>query len=461
MNPNLERAQNSLRSFAAAVHLAFRCPPHIRLLIRELESLERAETDRLMIFCPPRHGKSLLVSGIFPAWYLGRHPEQSVIASSYGAELATDFGRKTKATIADLPFRAIFPGVRLLEDTQSTSRLGLLQGGNYYAVGAGGALTGRGANLIVLDDLVKNYEEANSETARRSLQSWFETTLYSRLEPGGKIALIMTRWHQDDLAGWLLREHAADGWRVISLPAIAEENDPLGREEGAPLWPQRYPLEVLERIREAIGSAAWLSLYQQRPSAATGNVFKKDWWQFYDPDDEIEPLRISLSLDTAFSAKQSSDYSVCEIWGETETGHYLLNVWRARVEFPRLIAIVNELADVWHPSAILIEEAASGQSLIQALRASTILPVIAVKHQSRSKEARASAASPTIEAGRVFLPIEAPWLPAFLEELSSFPNGAHDDMVDALSQFLNWARIAPIETEEYRDNSDLNALFGR
>jgi predicted phage terminase large subunit-like protein len=349
----------------------------------------------------------------------------------------------------------------VLEDTQSTSRLGLLEGGNYYAVGSGGSLTGRGANLIVLDDLVKGHAEAHSLTARASLQAWFESTHYSRLEPNGRIVLIMTRWHQDDLAGWLLREHAADGWRVISLPAIAEENDPLGRQEGAALWPARYPLETLERIREAIGSSAWLSLYQQRPSAAEGGIFKRDWWQFYDPDDEIEPLRIILSLDTAFSAKQSADYSVCEIWAECGDGYYLLHVWRGRVEFPRLIFVANELAAQWSPHALLIEDAASGQSLIQALRASTILPVIPVKHQSRSKEARAAAASPMVEAGRVFLPREAPWLPAFLDELSSFPNGAHDDQVDALAQFLNWSRLAPIETERDEPSWDLISMYGR
>ena len=259
----------------------------------------------------------------------------------------------------------------------------------------------------------------------------------------------------------MLSEHKSENWRVVNLPALAETDDQLGREEGEALWPARYPLETLERIREAIGSAAWLSLYQQRPQAAEGGIFKRDWWQFYDLDDEIEPLRIILSLDTAFSAKQSADYSVCEIWAECGDGYYLLHVWRGRVEFPRLIAIVNELAGAWNPHALLIEDAASGQSLIQALRASTILPVIPVKHQSKSKEARAAAASPVVEAGRVFLPREAPWLGAFLDELSSFPNGAHDDQVDALSGFLNWARLSPIESERDEPSWDLERMFWR
>jgi predicted phage terminase large subunit-like protein len=461
MNPNLELAQNSLRHFAPAVYPSFKAPRHLRMLVHELEALERGDHDRLIVTMPPRHGKSLLTSAIFPSWFIGRHPESSIIAASYGQELASDFGRRVKAIVTDLAFRSIFPNVRLLEDSQATHRLGTIQGGLYFAVGAGGALTGRGGDLIVLDDPIKNREEAESDTARRSLQGWFESVLYPRLEPGGRIALIQTRWHEADLCGWLLSEHKSENWRVVNLPALAETDDPLGRAEGEALWPARYPLETLERIREAIGSAAWLSLYQQRPQAAEGGIFKRDWWRSFDPDDQQEPLRITLSLDTAFSAKQSADYSVCETFAECADGYYLLHVWRGRVEFPRLIAIVNELADQWNPHALLIEDAASGQSLIQALRASTILPVIPVKHQSRSKEARAAAASPMVEAGRVFLPREAPWLPAFLDELSSFPNGAHDDQVDALSGFLNWSRLSPIESEDYSDNSDLNALFGR
>jgi predicted phage terminase large subunit-like protein len=254
-----------------------------------------------------------------------------------------------------------------------------------------------------------------SSAERRSLQSWYESVAYTRLQPNGAIVLIQTRWHEDDLAGWLLREHAAEGWRVMCLPAVAETNDLLGRRESAALWPERFELDALERIRSAIGSAAWIAMYQQRPAPDEGGIFKRQWWRSYA---DQPPYRTAIfSVDTAFKTTQTSDYSVIQVWLSNPEGFYLAHTWRERVEFPELQKAVVELASHWRPDAVLIEDAASGQSLIQALQAETRLPVLPVKPLG-DKVARASAVSPLIESGRVFLPA-AGWLSDFMDEVSS------------------------------------------
>jgi predicted phage terminase large subunit-like protein len=430
-------ARDDLGCYGAALDSRFELARHHKLLVQQLERVESGLFDRLMIFMPPRHGKSLITSTLFPAWYLGRHPEHSIIAASYGAELATDFGRRVRNFVADPLHRAIFPTCVLAGDSSAVHRFNLEAGGAYYSVGAGGPITGRGANILLIDDAVKNREEAFSQTARRSLQAWYETTAYTRLAPGGSIIVIATRWHVEDLPGWLLKEHASEGWKVINLAALAEPDDALGRKEGEPLWPERFPAEVLERIKEAIGTSAWQSLYQQRPVAETGGIFQKDWWRSYK--DAPECRRIVFSADTAFKTGQSNDYSVIQVWGEAAAGYHLLHVWRQRAEFPELKRQAIALAEIWKPNAVLVEDMASGQSLIQSLQAETRLPILPVKPLG-DKVARASAVSPIVESGRVYLPESAAWLGDFLDEVSSFPAAPHDDQVDALSQALNYLR---------------------
>jgi predicted phage terminase large subunit-like protein len=290
---------------------------------------------------------------------------------------------------------------------------------------------------LLIDDPVKSHEDASSSAFRRSLQSWYESVAYTRLQPGGSIVLIQTRWHEDDLAGWLLREHAGENWQVISLPALAEPGDALGRTEGAALWPERFPLETLTRIREAIGTAAWASMYQQRPVPEQGAILRRDWFKTFDPGAEYH--RIIFSLDTAFKTGTANDYSVIEVWGESATGYHLLHVVRERLEFPALQSRAVALAAFWRPHAVLIEDAASGQSLIQSLKAETRLPILPVKPQG-DKQSRAHAVSPLVESGRVFLPESASWRDDFLDEVTSFPSAPHDDQIDALTQALTWLR---------------------
>ena len=429
-------AYRDLACYSIAQFPLFERAPHHERIISKLEAVERGEIKRLMILLPPRHGKSLITSSMFPAWFLGRHPEQHLIFATYGQELSDEFGRRVRNFVASPVHGAIFPSCRLSEYSTAAQRFNTTAGGGYIAVGRGGPITGRGADLLLIDDPLKDREEANSETVRKSLHEWYTFVAYTRLTRGGAIIVIQTRWHEDDLAGRLLREHANDGWHVLSLPAIAERDEGF-RNEGDALWPGIFPLEELNRIREAVGGAAWASLYQQRPAAAEGAIFKRTWWRSY-----LQPPKFSQILqswDTAFKKGADNCFSACTTWGLAESGYYLLSVWRGRVEFPELRRVLIAQAEEWKPNAILIEDRASGQSLLQELKSATTLPVLAVKADS-DKLSRAQAVTAIVEAGKVYLPEEAPWLTDYIDELASFPTGLYDDQVDSTAQALNYFR---------------------
>ena len=356
--------------------------------------------------------------------------------------MALFHSRKARDIFTSSETRVLFPHVHhrperpgqeiIIPERQAAHEWGTKQGGSYYAVGVGGGLTGRGFNIGIIDDPVKDAAEASSKTYRDNIWDWYTAVFHTRQRPGAAEIVVMTRWHEDDLVGRLLKlakeNPEADQWIVLHLKAI---------EDGKALWPERYPLEILEKIKATIGSRAFESLYQGEPSIAEGEIIKREWWQYFDELPNLQ--RIIHSWDTAFKTKQSNDFSVCTVWGEADNGYYLLNVWRGRVEFPELKAVATALNEKDKPSAVLIEDMASGQSLIQELGRGTPLPVLPVK-VDKDKISRASAASPLIEAGKVFLPRNAPWLYDYLEELSAFPNGAFDDQVDSTTQALNWMR---------------------
>jgi predicted phage terminase large subunit-like protein len=421
---------------------------HLEILIGELEAVERGEVKRLAVAMPPGHAKSTVGTLSFPSWFLGRHPNRQVISVSHTAELATDFGRKVLGLVGSDLFRAAFPAFQLAGDAGSASRFTTRKGGAYYAVGLGGAITGRRANLIVIDDPFKDRADAMSPAIRKAVKEAYTSTIYPRLMPQGAIVLISTRWHEDDLIGWLTREHRDDDWRLISMPAIAE-SDEGWRRPGEALWPEAFPIPELERMRRAIGEAAWVSLYQQRPAAAEGAVFKRDWWRTYlEPPAAFE--RVVFSADTAFSAAETADYSVITVWGETKTAFYLLHLLRSRLEFPELKRALAGLASQWRPNTVLVENRASGQSLIQELQRETSFPVLAVD-VSKDKITRANAVTPMVEAGRVYVPESAPWVGSYLDELSSFPAAQHDDQVDSTTMALDYLgrRTSEFDLAEY------------
>jgi predicted phage terminase large subunit-like protein len=432
-----------LLAYAAYQWPGYKPAPHHRLIARHLEAVERGDIKRLMIFMPPRAGKSMLVSEFFPAWYLGRNPNHYLIAATYAQELADDFGRKVRNQIADPAFRLVFPGVALSGDSQASKRFHVTSyeggpSGAYFATGIGGPMSGRGSHLLLVDDAVKNREEAESAAIRQRNKDWFTSTAYTRLMPGGRIVVVMTRWHSDDLAGWLLETQPHENWTVLNLPAIAEVNDEIGRKPGEALWPESFPLEVLEKIRASIGSRDWTALYQQRPAPAEGGIFKAHWFARYDkPKEKYD--QVVQSWDTASKAGELNDPSVCLTFGVRQDGFDLLQAMVRRLEYPDLKLLVTRQAGDWSPNAILIEDKASGMQLLQDLKRETQLPLIGINPE-KDKITRAAAVSAMVEAGKLALPTHAPWLTDFEMELMTFPNAANDDQVDALTQFLSWSK---------------------
>ena len=387
-----------------------------------------------MVFMPPRHGKSQVVSKKFPAWYLGRNPNNEIIITSYAADLAYDFSRMARNTLRDWGH---LWDVQLAADSSAVGRWGINEhAGALMAAGVGGPITGRGAHVAIIDDPLKNWEDALSETIRQKVWDWYLTTLRTRLAPGGAIVLVMTRWHEDDLAGRLLAEASIGGekWEVISLAAEAEKDDPLGRKPGEWLWPERYPPTEYEDTKTALGTQKWVALYQQRPSPPEGSIIKRQWWQYYrEPPAKFD--EIIQSWDCAFKDLSTSDFVVGQVWGRVGAEYYLLDQTRDRMDFPATLQAVRQLTSKWpRARAKLIEDKANGTAVIQVLK-KEIPGIIAVEPQG-GKEARASAVSPSIEAGNAYLPQNAPWVKDFVDECAAFPNGAHDDQVDAMSQAL-------------------------
>jgi len=427
----------------------YKVPPHLIALAEALENVERGELKRLIVLMPPRHGKSELISLRFPCWYLAKHPEDYMVQAGYAESIALTHSRKARDIFISPEMVRLFPDIHhrperpgqevVIPERQAAHEWGTKQGGSYYAVGIGGGLTGRGFDVGIIDDPVKDEEEASSQTIRDKVWDWYQKVFRTRAEPDAAIIVVMTRWHPEDLVGRLLKQAredpASDQWEVLHFPAI---------RDGEALWPERYPLGVLENIRSSIGGRAFESLYQGNPTVAEGQIIKREWWQYFrQPPSFTRKLH---SWDTAFKDKTQNDYSVCTVWGEAQNGYYLLDVWRGKVEFPELKKVAIALYDRDLPGVVIVEDKASGQSLIQELQRNTRIPVLPVK-VDRDKVARAYAATPTIEAGKVFLPESAPWLFDYIEELSAFPNSEFDDQVDSTTQALSFMR-GPIHTDK-------------
>jgi predicted phage terminase large subunit-like protein len=406
-----------------------------RLMIDYLGKLIRGEIRKLAVITPPRIGKTLLGNIMVPAFVLGRDPTERIISVSYGSELSETWGRRVRNSIGDPTFREIFPGCQLSADSAAAYRFETTRSGEYSAVGRGGPVTGKGASLLILDDLIKDASEANSEVTCRSTIDWIQNVAFTRLTPTGRVLAIGTRWSDRDPMGWILQQA---GWTVLHLPALAMANDPLGREPGEALWPSQFPVHVLEQIKRDIGGRNFETLYMGNTSAAGGTIFKREWFQRYQQRPE-KFSRIIQSWDTSFKTGATNDYSVGVTVGVTQTGFYLLNLVRGKWEFPELKRQFALQADMWRPSEILIEDRASGQSLNQELKLATNYPVIPIK-ADRDKETRASATTGYYESSRVLFPADAPWVADLEDELASFPGGLHDDQVDALSQALNRLR---------------------
>ncbi len=418
----------------------YEIPPHIRLLSTAIVETVKSG-GRLLVQMPPRSGKSETTSVWTPVWFLNVWPRKKVMLASYEADFAASWGRRARNLIEEHQGELL---VRLAPDSTAANRWNTPEGGGMTTAGAGGALTGRGADVLVVDDVHKNAEEAYSQAHRDTTWEWWTTTALTRLEPGAAVVVVGTRWHQDDLIGRILAQEGG-GWRVICLPALAEKDDPIGRAVGAPLWPERFDLESLARTRQSVGERTWEGLYQQRPFGDGGTFFKKAWIEpRYDeiapglyrlPDGRTiarEALGRYATVDLAVSVKTSADWTVVAVFGRLPDGRrLLLDVDRARREGPDQVPALERMTKKWGLSAVWIERTAFQLAIVQAGRRAGI-PVRELL-PDKDKHARAIPLTVELEGARLLLPRQAPWLEAVVAELLSFPSGTYDDAVDALA----------------------------
>lgn len=414
-------------------------------IAKQLARVESGEIKRLMLFVPPRHGKSELGSIKFPAWYLGRHPEKEVITSSYSADLAQDFGYKTRNLVNSPEYAQVFK-TRLRDDSKSKAKWLTGEGGGYTSTGVGGAITGRGADLAVIDDPFKNREEAESKTIRDKVYNWYTSTLYTRLEKGGAIILILTRWHQDDLAGRLLKAMEAGGeqWEVVKFPAIATE-DEFNRKQGEALWNDKYDLEALENIKKTIGAYDWSALYQQSPVSSETQEFKQDFWQ-YRTMDEVLALNTyrTLTIDTAISQKASADYTgLCLNFTDTEN-KWSFKAWKEKISPLELIDLMFNLYEQYRLDEIGVEKTIYLQVIQPFLeeemrRRNRFLPIVELQHNSVQKETRIRSLLPRYESKSIYH-ITGHCTDLEEEEIQ-FPKGIHDDVLDAAAYQIQIAKL--------------------
>jgi len=420
---------------------------HYRAIAYQLSRIYRGEINRLIINMPPRSLKSTAASVAFPAFVLGRDPTRRIICASYSGELAHKLSNDFRAVLASAWYRAAFPGTVVGPYKDSETEIELTRRGFRLATSVGGTLTGRGGDLIVIDDPLKPID-AISEAKRNAVNEWIASTVVSRLDDkrSGAIVIVMQRVHLDDLTGFVLRQ--SDDWTVLSLPAVAEQFETIQLSEyeakerapGDVLSPEREPLAILERLRLQLGSDLFSAQYQQAPVPPGGAMIKRHWVQRYWslPTTSSRPFTLQ-SWDTAAKGGPDNDWSVCTTWHQTdESQWYLLDVWRGRVDYPTLKSRVEELAKRWNADQVLVEEAGTAIGLLQELRL-RVQGITGITPE-RDKETRMSVASAKFEALQVHFPERASWLPELETELFSFPGSRHDDQVDSISQALNHDR---------------------
>ena len=417
---------------------------HIDLIAEYLEACTRREIKRLIINIPPRYLKSIAVTVGWPAWLLGKNPAERIIAASYAHTLSLKHSIDTRLVVKSEWYGRIFPATRLVDDQDTKQKFVTTERGMRYATSVDGSAIGEGGNFLIVDD-PHSAAGALSDVQRASACTWFDQGFATRLndKKNGVIVVVMQRLHANDLTGHLLEK---GGWEHLCIPALSEGRTVIDfgrvhvtREDGEPLHPAREDIAAIAKQKIALGSYAFAGQYQQRPAPAEGGIFKAEWLRRYDaPRDAY--AEIVQSWDTAIKTDQLNDPSVCTTWGVRPDGFDLLHVLVARMEYPDLKAKVRGHATDWKPTAILIEDKASGQQLLQDFRRETTLPTIGILPKL-DKVIRASGVSAMVEAGKVFLPQQAAWLTDYEMEMLQFPSAIHDDMVDSTTQFLEWARL--------------------
>jgi len=472
-----KRAKVSLLEFITTIDPTYKVGQHHRRLAALLEGIARGEKDRICVNMAPRMGKSLMVSYYFPAWFMANYPAAKIMMVSHTADLAVDFGRKVRNLIASEGFRALFggteqsPGVELSPDSKSAGRWNTNFGGEYFAVGVGGAIAGRGADLLLIDDPHNEQDIINGNLdVFDKAYEWYTTGARTRLMPGGRVAIVQTRWATNDLTGRLTKDmlmnDGADQFEVIEFPAILEKEQMV--EVEAPedpddpdsplitttelqlvqksLWPEQWPLETLLRTKASMPSYQWSAQYMQNPTAEEGAIVKREWWRWWDEESPPRCEFIVQAWDTAFEKKSRSDYSACTTWGvwwpEGEdparpgaVNVILLDAFKDRMEFPELKATAKKHHDEWQPDTLIVEKKASGAPLIYELRQMGLVVGEYTPSRGQDKIARLNSVSDMFRTGIVWAP-RTRWAEEVIDEVAAFPAGQHDDYVDSVTLAL-------------------------
>ncbi len=447
--------QENFMTFVKHVWPQFIEGRHHKIYAEKLQAVADGKLKRLIINMPPRHTKSEFASYLFPTWLMGRDPTKKIIQATHTAELAVGFGRKVKNLIDSEDFRDVFPDVSLAGDAKASGRWSTNKGGEYYAVGVGGALAGRGADLAIIDDPVSE-QDALSSTALDNIYEWYTSGPRQRLQPGGAIIIVMTRWSIRDLTAKVLQkqsEKGADKWEIVEFPAIMPS--------GNSLWPEFWTLDELEGVKASIPVSKWNAQYMQNPTAEEGAIIKREWWNLWEKDEPPNCSYVIQSYDTAFSKSDRADYSAITTWGvfhieETGEDHIvLLDAVRGRWEFPELKNAAHELWQEFDPDMILIEQKGSGMPLTQELRRMGIPVTPFTPGKGADKFTRMHSCAPVFESGMVWAP-DMNFAEEVIEECASFPNGEHDDLADSMTQaILRFRQGGFITTPSDYEDDDL------
>ena len=431
------KAKSDFLSFVKCVWPDFVEGSHHRHIADKFNKLASGEITRLIVNMPPRHTKSEFASYLLPAWMVGKEPKLKIIQATHTAELAIRFGRKAKNLIDSEDYGKIFE-TTLQEDSKAAGRWETAQGGEYFAAGVGGAITGRGADLLIIDD-PHSEQDALSKVKLESAYEWYTSGPRQRLQPGGKIVLVMTRWSQKDLTGMLIKnqgEAKADQWHVVEFPAIMNHGT-----RPKPVWPEYWKLDELEKVQATLPVAKWNAQWMQNPTAEEGAILKREWWKRYPHDEPPEIHHVIQSYDTAFLKKETADYSAITTWGvwypsEDEGANLiLLDAIKGRYEFPELKRLAKEQYDYWNPETVIIESKASGLPLTYELRQMDIPVVNFTPSKGNDKHSRVNAVAPLFESGMIWCP-EEKFAEEVIEECAAFPYGDHDDLVDSTTQAI-------------------------
>ena len=434
-----ERCRENFMPFVKEMWSAFIAGRHHKIMADAFERVANGSLKRLIINMPPRHTKSEFASYLFPAWYLGKFPHKKIIQTAHTAELATNFGRKVRNLVATPDYQALFP-TKLSSDSKAAGRWNTNKGGDYFAIGVGGAVTGKGADVLIIDDPHSEQEAMQGNPAVFDrVYEWYGSGPRQRLQPGGSIIIVMTRWSKRDLTGQIINnsiKRDGDEWETIEFPALMPS--------GKPLWSEFWSQKELEAIKNEIPVSKWEAQYQQNPTSEEGAIIKREMWQIWEKEKPPVCEFIIQSWDTAFEKNNRADYSACTTWGvfyKTDSDGFdtthiiLLDAFKERMEFPELKKKAQELYKDWNPDALIVEKKAAGAPLIYEMRRMGIPLQEYTPSKGSDKIARVNAISDLFASGFVWCP-DTRWAEEVMEECASFPNGEHDDLVDSTSQAL-------------------------